>query len=154
MQEDYDRFRQERPRQLTEEERQRIEALARDIPALWQAPETTAAQRKEIVRLLVERVVVQVQATSERVGVTIRWRGGQATEHEIVRSVARYQSLDDYPRMLERIRELRQVGLTIAQVAQQLNKEGYRTPKSRKGYTSTSVRKLLSRQSQKGQQEV
>ena len=154
VQEDYDRFRQERPRQLTEEERQRIEALARDIPALWQAPETTAAQRKEIVRLLVERVVVQVQATSERVGVTIRWRGGQATEHEIVRSVARYQSLDDYPRMLERIRELRQVGLTIAQVAQQLNKEGYRTPKSRKGYTSTSVRKLLSRQSQKGQQEV
>jgi DNA invertase Pin-like site-specific DNA recombinase len=154
VQEDYDRFREERPRHLTEEERRRIEALARDIPALWQAAETTAAERKEIVRLLVERVVVHVQATSERVRVTIRWRGGQATEHEIMRSVARYESLDDYPAMLERIGELRQLGLTIAQVAQHLNKEGYRTPKSRKGYTSTSIRKLLSRQRQKGQERA
>jgi len=154
VQEDYDRFRQQQPRHLTEEERHRIEALARDIPALWRAPETTAAERKEIVRLLVERVVVQVQATSERVRVTIRWRGGQVTEQEIVRSVARYQSLDDYPKMLERIAELRGVGLTIAQVAKHLNKEGFRTPKSRKGYTSTSIRKLISRQRQKGQYEA
>ena len=40
-------------------------------------------------------------------------------------------------------------GLTIAQTAKQLNKEGYRTPRSRQGYTATSVRKLLSRQRQK-----
>ena len=34
---------------------------------------------------------------------------------------------------------------TIKQIAVQLNAEGYHTPRSRKGYTSTSVRKLLSR---------
>ena len=67
----------------------------------------------------------------------------------LVRRVSRYEALRDYPRMLVRTEQLRDEGLTIAEVAKQLNKEGYRTPKSRKGYTSSSVRKLLSRQRQK-----
>jgi DNA invertase Pin-like site-specific DNA recombinase len=149
LEEEYDRFLQERPRTLSADERAQIVALAKDIPALWQAPQTTAAERKEIVRLLVERVVVRVQADSERAGVEIVWRGGLTTSHVIVRSVARYESLGDYRRLLERIGQLRREGFTIQEVARQLNQEGYRTPRSRKGYTSTSVRKLLSRCRQK-----
>jgi hypothetical protein len=145
LQEEYDRFVLEQPRQLNEEEKTRIVALSRDIPALWQAAETTAAERKEIVRLLVARVVVHVQANNERTPLEIEWRGGLTTHHELVRAVARYEGLRDYPQLLERIEHLRQQGMTIARVAKQLNKEGYRTPRSRKGYTSTSVRKLLSR---------
>jgi hypothetical protein len=149
LQEEYDRFLQEQPRTLSAAERARIEALAKDIPALWQAPQTTAAERKEIVRLVVERVVVRVQADSEWAEVEIAWRGGMTTSHAMVRSVARYESLNAYPRLLERIGELRREGLTIKEVAKQLTQEGYRTPRSRKGYTSTSVRKLLSRYRQK-----
>jgi hypothetical protein len=125
-------------------------ALASDIPRLWHSPETSAAERKEIVRLLVERVVVQVRADSEQTEVAISWRGGLTTNHTIVRSVARYDCLRDYPQLLERIQQLRDDGLTMQQVARQLNQEGYRTPRSRKDYTSTSVRKLLSRRRQKG----
>ena len=147
----YDRFVQEQPRQLHEEERDRIVALASDIPALWHSPGTTAAERKEIVRLLVERVVVHVRADSERTGVAIVWRGGLTTHHEVARAVTRYESLSDYPKLLKRIRQLRKGGFTIAQVAKQLNEEGYRTPRSRKGYTSTSVRKLLSRHRQQAE---
>jgi DNA invertase Pin-like site-specific DNA recombinase len=149
LQEEYDRFLQEQPRQISADERARIEALARDIPTLWHSPATSAAERKEIVRLLVERVAVHVRADSERTKVEISWRGGLTTNHDIIRSVSRYESLSDYRAMLQRIRELRKEGLTIAQIAKQLNQEGYRTPRSRKGYTSTSVRKLLSRQKQK-----
>jgi DNA invertase Pin-like site-specific DNA recombinase len=154
LQEEYDRFLQDQPRQLSADERARIGALAADLPALWHSPQTTAADRKEIVRLLVERVVVHVQADSERADVDIAWRGGLTTKHALVRSVSRYESLSDYPRLLARIGQLRRDGLTIAQVAKQLNKEGYRTPRSRKGYTSTSVRKLLSRQRQKAGGQV
>jgi hypothetical protein len=143
--EEYDRFVQEQPRQLNDNEKARIVALASDIPTLWRAPETMAAERKEIVRLLVERVIVQVRPDSERVQVEITWRGGHTTKHEVVRSVARYESLGVYRQLLTRIRQLRQDGLTIVQVTKRLNEEGYRTPRSRKGYTSTSVRKLLSR---------
>jgi hypothetical protein len=130
---------------LREDERVRILALAADIPTLWNSPQTPAADRKEIVRLLVERVVVHVRADSEQTNVEMVWRGGGATNHAIVRSVSRYESLSDYGKLLERIGQLRRDGLTIARVATQLNKEGYRTPRSRKGFTSTSVRKLLSR---------
>jgi DNA invertase Pin-like site-specific DNA recombinase len=150
LQEDYDRFVQEEPRQVSADERARVEALARDIPALWQSPQTTAAERKEIIRLLVERVMVHVRSEDERGTVMIAWRGGLTTQHEIRRAVRRYESLSTYPEMLRRVEQLRQEGLTIAQVAKRLNEEGYRTPHSRKGYTSTSVRKLLSRLGQKG----
>jgi hypothetical protein len=47
--------------------------------------------------------------------------------------------------LMNRIIEMRQEGRAIKQIAVQLNAEGYHTPRSRKGYTSTSVRKLLSR---------
>jgi len=150
LQEDYDRFLLEQTPQLSVAEKARIQALASDIPTLWDAPQTTNADRKEIVRLLVERVVVHVQAANERIEVEMIWRGGLTTKHAITRSVSRYESLSGYQQMLARIRQLRRDGLSIVEVATQLNKEGYRTPRSRKGYASTSVRKLLSRLKQKG----
>jgi len=153
LQEEYDRFLQDQPRQLNADEKARIHALASDLPALWHSPQTTAADRKEIVRLLVERVVVHVQADSEQASVDITWRGGLKTHQAFVRAVSHYKSLSDYPRLLARIDQLRHDGLTIAQVAKQLTKDGYQTPRSRKGYTSTSVRKLLSRQRQKEERQ-
>ena len=143
--EEYDRFSKEQPPQLSEEQRGRILALSGDLPSLWAAPETTAADRKEIIRLVVERVEVHVHADDERADVVIAWRGGATTRHEIVRPVARYESLGGYARLMDRIVELRREGQTIKQIAARLTAEGYRTPRSRKGYTSTMVRKLLSR---------
>jgi len=143
--EEYDRFSTERPLQLTEDQRARILALSSDLPALWNAPETTAADRKEIIRLVVDRVVVHVRADDECGEVEISWRDGVTTRHEIVRPVSRYESLGRYDQLISRIVELRQQGQTIKQIVARLNEEGYHTPRSRKGYTSTSVRKLLSR---------
>jgi len=143
--EEYDRFLKEQPPYLSEDQRARILALSSDLPTLWNAPETTAADRKEIIRLVVDRVVVHVRADSECAEAVIWWRGGVTTRHEIVRPVSRYESLGHYDQLINRIVELRQEGRTIKQIAAQLNGEGYHTPRSRKGYTSTSVRKLLSR---------
>ena len=135
----------EQPPQLSEDQRARIRTLSSDLPALWDAPETTAADRKEIIRLVVERVEVHVRAETERGEVVITWRGGATTRHVITRTVSRYESLGRYDQLINRIIEMRQECQTIKQIAAQLNAEGYRTPRSRKGYTSTSVRKLLSR---------
>ena len=143
--EEYDRFLKEQPPHLSDDQRARILALSSDLPTLWNAPETTAADRKEIIRLVVDRVVVHVRADSECAEAVIWWRGGVTTRHEIVRPVSRYESLGHYDQLINRIVELRQEGRTIKQIAAQLNGEGYHTPRSRKGYTSTSVRKLLSR---------
>jgi hypothetical protein len=143
--EEYDRFLKAQPPHLSDDQRAQILALSSDLPALWHAPETTAADRKEIIRLVVERVEVHVRDGSECGEVVISWRGGVTTRHEIVRTVARYESLGRFDQLMDRIIEMRQQSKTIKQIAAQLNAEGYLTPRSRKGYTSTSVRKLLSR---------
>ena len=86
--EEYDRFLKEQPPHLSDDQRARILALSSDLPTLWNAPETTAADRKEIIRLVVDRVVVHVRADSECAAAVIWWRGGVTTRHAIVRPVA------------------------------------------------------------------
>jgi hypothetical protein len=150
LEEEYARFGRTQPAALGAAEREQIRSLARDLPALWRAPGTTAADRQRIVRLLVEEVVVAVQGDSERVDVTIRWAGGSGTRHELVRPVRRYEQLADYGRLLSRIGELRQGGLTLAEVAARLNEEGFRPPKRSQTFTSGIVTRLLAKGGRRG----
>ena len=143
LQEDYDRFLRESPPRLNAQERATIEALATNIPALWQAPATTNADRKQIVRLLVERVVVQVRHHSEHVQATIHWHGGYASEHALTRPVASYAQVHGFERLLARLVELRQSGRTAAQIASALNDEGFRPLRSRGPFTAAIVHRLL-----------
>ena len=46
VEEDYARFQAEQPRELTAAERERIRALASDLPALWQAATTRGTDRR------------------------------------------------------------------------------------------------------------
>jgi hypothetical protein len=123
------RFCRSQPEGVSAAEREQIRSLAEDLPALWHAAGTTAADRQRIVRLLIEEVVVGVQGESERVDVTIRWAGGECSRHELVRPVQRYEQMADYGRLLMRIDELRKEGRTLAEVAVRLNEEGFRPPK-------------------------
>ena len=143
LEEEYDRFCREQPRQISAEDRERIRALSRDIPALWNAPETTAADRKEIIRHLVEKVVIHVKHDSEYVDVTIHWQGGFTSQHEVVRPVKTYEQLRDYQQLKSRIVQCRKEGDTRAQIAAKLNSEGFRTPKVKKEYTKYTVERLI-----------
>jgi DNA invertase Pin-like site-specific DNA recombinase len=145
LQEEYDRFVSETPLQLTAEQRDRIAALAADIPALWRAAETTNADRKEIIRCLVQRVVAQVRCDSELVGVTIHWAGGYESRHEVVRPVATYAQLRDFERLMGRVAELRAAGHVAPEIAARLNAEGFCPPKRRGAFTTPVVRQLLKR---------
>jgi DNA invertase Pin-like site-specific DNA recombinase len=150
LEEEYARFGRNQPESLSAVEREQIRALARDLPALWQAPATTAADRQRIVRLLVEEVVVTVRGESEWVDVTIRWAGGFSSGHELVRPVQRYQQMADYGRLLNRIDELRKAGRTLAEVAEQLNREGFHPPKRSATFTSGILAGLLAKRCRKG----
>ncbi|MBX9623578.1 MAG: recombinase family protein [Gemmataceae bacterium] len=142
---EYDRFLRDQPLRLTAAACDRIRALAADLPAVWAAPATTPADRKEVVRLLVERVVVHVRRDSEYVTAAIHWRGATATEHEVVRPVLRYEQLRGYHRLVARMAELRRAGHTAVRIAAALNAEGFRTPKVRGDFSKELVRKLLAR---------
>jgi DNA invertase Pin-like site-specific DNA recombinase len=129
VQDDYDRFAQEQLLQLSAESRQQIEALSQDIPALWNAEGTTAADRKEIVRCLVEQVVVHVRPRSEYVDVAIHWQGGFVSQHEVVRPVSTFAHLRDAAQLKARVIELKKAGCTIPNIASTLNDEGFSPPR-------------------------
>ncbi len=145
LQEDYDRLGCREPVAPSELERDRVRSLAGAIPALWQAEGTTDADRKEILRCLVEKVVVGVQHRSEQISIQIHWQGGHVSHHEAIRPVRRYDQLHDLDGLMDRLVRLRQEGRTAGAIAEQLNREGYRTPKRRTPFTAWVVRQLLHR---------
>jgi DNA invertase Pin-like site-specific DNA recombinase len=150
LEEEYARFRRHQPAGLSAGEREQIRSMARDMPALWHAPTTTTADRQRIVRLLVKEVVVTVRGESEWVDVTIHWAGGSSSRHELVRPVQRYQQMAGYERLLNRIEELREAGRTLAEVAEQLNREGFHPPKRPAMFTRAILNSLLAKRCRMG----
>ena len=144
-QEAYARFCREQPTELTSHERDAIRSLAQDLPGLWAAPETTAHDRQEIVRVLLEQVTVDVQGDSEQVDVTLQWAGGVQSQHRVIRPVARYEQLSTYPRLLARIDQLRQDSMSFAHIAAYLNREGFYPPKRTDQFNGGMIARLLSR---------
>jgi DNA invertase Pin-like site-specific DNA recombinase len=142
LEEEYARWERSTPRQLTAEERSRIEQLAQDIPALWNAAGTSEADRKTIVRHLIDQVVVTVEGRTELVQATIHWAGGYQSQHEFRRTVASYQQLTDFAQLLERVAQLRAEGYSRRQVADRLAKEGFRPPHGGSAFSLSAISRL------------
>jgi hypothetical protein len=117
----------EQPRTLSEAERTAIRRLATDIPALWAASTTTDADRKELIRQVVERVVVEAERSSERVHVRIVWVGSGQTTGTITRPIRHVTQLSTYAELCEQVRTWTLAGLPAIRIAEQLNAAGYRT---------------------------
>jgi hypothetical protein len=143
--EEHDRFLQQTPPVLSSTERERIEALASDLPALWHSPETTAQDRKAIVRCLMDRVVIDVQDDTEYVDVTIHWAGGFVSQHQVTRPVSAYGQLRDFDHLATRIRELHAAGYTSAKITEQIDREGFRSPRKRAPYGRVVISQLMGR---------
>jgi DNA invertase Pin-like site-specific DNA recombinase len=141
---DYQRFAEEQPTALTAAEQAAIQALARDLPAVWDAPSTTQADRKELLRILIEDITVAVAGDSELVDVTITWAGGHQTSGQAVRPVARLDQLSYFPALLARVTGLAAAGRSNRQIAGVLNAEGFRPPKRTTRFSDQQVRTLIS----------
>ena len=69
-----------RPRSLTADQRATLLALGDDVGRVWSAQTTTDRDRKELLRLLVEEVRVDVRREERRADLVLRWRGGATSE--------------------------------------------------------------------------
>jgi len=74
---------QQRPLELTADERARIQALGADLRQVWGASVTTDRDRKELLRTLLEEVIISVDREAEQAHLTLRWRGGQLDDFDI-----------------------------------------------------------------------
>ena len=78
-----ERREQQRPRTLSAEEKQKLFALGADLRNVWTAPTTTDRDRKELLRTLLEEVMVSVNRPERRAHLTRRWRGGALTDIDL-----------------------------------------------------------------------
>ena len=97
------------------------------------------------MRCLIERVDITVDTREQPVDVGIRWAGGFESRHELRRPVCSYEQLDDFGPLMTRLGELRRAGWRSPRIADQLNKEGFSTPKQRGAFTADVVRMLFPR---------
>ena len=78
-----ERREKQRPRTLGEEEKKKIFSLGSDLKKVWTAPTTTDRDRKELLRTLLEEVIVSVVRAERRGHLTLRWRGATLTECDL-----------------------------------------------------------------------
>jgi seryl-tRNA synthetase len=145
LQEEYNRFQHQQPKSLSQQEQQMIRQLADNLPTLWHAPTTTPAQRKEIIRQVIDQIQVDVQGESEQVRVIIKWIGGDTTQAQIMRPVAKWTQLSNYPQLCQRLEQLSQTQLTTEEITACLNQEGFYPPKRRKTLNPEEIRTLMRR---------
>src|SRR5271168_3954199 len=71
---------EQRPRLLGQAERERLLVLGADLAAVWDAPTTTARDRKELLRTLIEEVILSVDRDEKVAHLTLRWKGGAVSD--------------------------------------------------------------------------
>ena len=78
-----ERREQQRPRTLSPEEKKKIHSLGSDLHKVWTAPTTTDRDRKELLRALLEEVMVTVNQPERSAHLSLRWKGGALTEIDL-----------------------------------------------------------------------
>jgi DNA invertase Pin-like site-specific DNA recombinase len=115
----------QRPRTLTPAERQQLLALGADLGRVWSAPTTTDRDRKQLLRCLIEEVILDVVREERRATLTVRWRGGAIGELAVPlpRAQPAIRTDEDTIELLERLA----VHYDDATIAGILNRQGRRS---------------------------
>jgi len=118
----------EQTKPAPEPSREQLEALARDVPALWAADSTSEKDRKRLLRALVADVTITSQPEGRDVAVGIRWRTGAAEQHTIKRPPSINDTTRTAPATIALITRLASQH-TNSEIAAELNATGIRTGK-------------------------
>jgi hypothetical protein len=73
----------ERPRVISEAERNHLLALGPDLAGVWNAATTPPRDRKELLRTLIEEVTISVDRDTAAGRLVLRWKGGALNEIEL-----------------------------------------------------------------------
>jgi DNA invertase Pin-like site-specific DNA recombinase len=138
--EEYARMSKSQPSALTEEDRDRIHALASDLPRVWNDPRTPARDRKRMLRLLIEDVTL---VKNHKIQIHIRWKAGATTSLERPLPLSAPDLVRTPAEIVELIRALA-TEQTDAQIARTLNARWLRTGRKH-SFTRLIVRHIRSK---------
>jgi predicted DNA-binding transcriptional regulator AlpA len=74
---------QQRPSTISSAQLQAIQRLGSDIRQVWAAATTTDRDRKELLRTLLEEVILNLKRSEGQARLTLRWRGGAFTTLDV-----------------------------------------------------------------------
>lgn len=123
---EFERREQRRPRAPSSEQRQALLDLGADVERVWSATTTTDRDRKELLRTLLEEVIVAVDRAASQAHLTMRWRGGAITEIDVSLWRARHAPIRTDEDTIDLVRRLA-AHYTDAIIAGILNRQGRRT---------------------------
>jgi DNA invertase Pin-like site-specific DNA recombinase len=123
----YAEARRTRRVELSVADRARVRELARDLPAVWRSPVTPPADRKAMMRLVIEAIALSpIEVPRRATRVKVAWQSGTVTEIDVPRPHRR--DLFRTPlAAVERLRALAAAGRHDAEIAVILNADGMRT---------------------------
>jgi len=135
----YESARREGRVELSDEDRTRIRALARDLPAVWRAPTTTPADRKAMLRIAIEAVAIRpIDVPRRLTHIEVQWRSGAVDELIVARpSGADHRRTPD--EAVKRIRQLTALGRFDDAIAETLETENLRSG-SGQPWTASAVK--------------
>jgi DNA invertase Pin-like site-specific DNA recombinase len=127
------------PAMSDRELRARAAELGRRLPAIWADPGTGQAKRKELLRCLIDKVVLR-RAGAHAAAVRIVWRGGAASELEVELSGSTLATMPRGAEMEARVLELARSGLHDEEIIGLLAAEGHRSPQRVSGIYPSTIR--------------
>lgn len=120
---------------LPPELRAAFRAIGQKLPELWPRDVLSQAQRKALLRCLIDKVVIQ-RARRDQIHTRIVWRGGETTTFDVPIAVGALRDLPTAHEVVsgvgstlaQQIRVLFAEGKSDDEMAQQLTQQGYRSP--------------------------
>lgn len=119
--------------------RDRLAHLGRALPALWATAELSNEQRKQLLRSLIARVILQ-RIAPDRVQVRIVWVSGHFSDGVVIPPIHRQAAVTSYAAMVARIEQLWREGYTDTAIAAALAAEGFRSARSPSVSTATVLK--------------
>jgi DNA invertase Pin-like site-specific DNA recombinase len=135
--EELDRLRQDAPSYIIPEDL--LDAL-RDVgprlPELWNAKLLSDAQKKALLRSLIDKVVIH-RLVPDQVQTRVVWRGGATTSAVVRVTVGKFAWLSGAAEMEKTIKRMTAEGHSDAAIAEHLTAAGHRSPRADRVLEST-----------------
>ena len=135
--EELDRLQQEAPTYIIPED---LLEVLRDVgprlPELWHSKLLSDAQKKSLLRSLIDKVVIH-RLAPDQVQTRVVWRGGATTSDVVRVTVGKFAWLSGAAEMETTIRRMTSEGHSDATIAEHLTEAGHRSPRADKVLEST-----------------
>ena len=116
---------QSREHPLTDQQKNELMDFARDLPRLWNAPQSSPEHKKRLLRIALKEIIATTE--NDKIRLVLHWEGGDHTQIEFAKVRTGHHRYVTEPEVVEIVRQLSRVE-TDARIASILNRNQQRTP--------------------------